>query len=291
MTPSNETPKPAPTDLGADPAPSTDRSRAAADRAALDRLRPALAAIPADAVGPFRASVRQAVANALKVAEAFAADRERLAATFRPEAFDPAEHADVGERAQALWQADIDLRLAESPATARDEALERALPLRRALLRAATYLWEEDPVLGPKVAAIRSGRGHLDAADDLRTLAELLGARWEEVSAGTTLSSEELDGAVAVAGELAAHTGPRRTPRELAELRDLRDRAGLHLQRAVDEIRAAVGYVSRHADDPLAGYPSVFTHPRSRSASPAAPGAPATDAGEPEGDPASERAA
>ncbi|MFO8073157.1 MAG: hypothetical protein R6V85_14895, partial [Polyangia bacterium] len=66
------------------------------------------------------------------------------ASSFKPQAFDPAEYDDIGERAKAFWQADIQLRQelnVEGPFRALVQTTKR---LRSKLMRAASYLWSED---------------------------------------------------------------------------------------------------------------------------------------------------
>jgi len=253
------------------------------DRAALDRLRPALLAIPASEVTTLRASVHQAVRNVLQVARSYPEDRALLAAAFRPAAFDPAELDDLELRARALRQAQNDLRLAEDPGTEWDALIAAAVPLRRKLLRTATFLWEDDDRLG----VLRGGRSHAEVADDLGVLQSLFRERWDEVADSVPLGVADLDEAERLCHELQARRGPGSTPEEVAALRDLRDRAGRYAWEALDVIRLAVAFAKRGAADPLAGYPSLYTRPgRTRSGEEA--GEEAGDAGldgePPEGD-------
>ena len=73
---------------------------------ALDKLRPVLLALPFTDVSTLRFNAPQAVSNLLKVAGAFAEDRAQFESTFKKDAFNPDEHADLETRARALWQAD-----------------------------------------------------------------------------------------------------------------------------------------------------------------------------------------
>ncbi|MEM9489056.1 MAG: hypothetical protein AAGC55_07925 [Myxococcota bacterium] len=223
---------------------------------ALDALRPTLLSMPDEALLPARFSMLGGMTRALGLARAYAADRPRFAGAFSLAAFDPAVYDDMELRVQALWQADVDYRLLVDPQRALPPLVEEATPLRRALLRAATYLWGEDDTLGDQVAAIRRGRSTLDLADDLNALASLFEAHWADAIGRCAVTPDDLDRARQL-GLRIAHALTD-DDSALGRARDLRTRAAIYLKQGVDEVRAAAAFVFRHEPDRLAAYPSLF---------------------------------
>lgn len=227
----------------------------------LEVIEDKLWAMPRSEVQVFRFSVPRAVANALRVHRAYVANRPRFEETFKPGAFDAEVAAGIARSSGALWQADVLLRQVVTPTGLLDEILAKATPLRSRMLNAAMYLWLDDAELGPQVAEIRSGSGHMDQADDLVALATLFDQRFAEVKD----SSKVTRGDVGLAAELGMALMKSLDPPGSAEIdraRDLRNRAGTYLRRQVDLVRAAAGYVHRDDPEALRAYPSLQYRPR-----------------------------
>jgi hypothetical protein len=71
--------------------------------------------------------------------------------------------------------------------------LELALPLREDMLRSSELLAHFGVVPAERVAAIRSGQGHADSADDLIALGRLFDEIWERVAGRTMVTREMVD--------------------------------------------------------------------------------------------------
>ena len=226
---------------------------------ALTELKPTIEAIPLSEVRPLRAKMTKAVGIGLTYAQVFAEDRDLFARTFKPQAFDPAEYDDIGERAKAFWQADIQLRQelnAEGPFRS---MTQRAKRLRSKLMRAASYLWSDDPDLGEVVSNIRSGRGYANHADDLGALASLFAENWHKAEGKCDVKPEDIDRAKKVGAKFLEMISPTKE-QSLEEERILRNKAAEHLRRGIDDIRDAAAYVFREDELMMERYPSLFVH-------------------------------
>jgi hypothetical protein len=244
-----------------DPKAVTDELMSFAPSAAekaLARLASTICQIPENEARVLRVGVHTAVITGLRVAQSFAGDREQIAASFAPDAFDPAEHDDLEDRALALWHADLLLRDAGEQAGSSPDLLDQAKQMRARLLKAAEYLWNNDSELRDLVADIRSHRGRADMADDLARLRRLFVEHWPEAKASCSLTSKDLEQAKDL-GKAVINALSRGEADELADLRLLRDRAAEHLRRGIDDVRAAAAFVFR--DDPasLAKYPGLYS--------------------------------
>jgi hypothetical protein len=225
---------------------------------ALALLEPRLRGLPEASVSPFRASVPQAVANALQVARSFAEDRALFVAAFKQKFFDPEEFDDLEQRALALWQADVNYRLTMNPEGAIAGILDEARALRKKLLSAASYLWIEDAITGPRLAAVRKGHGQMDLADDLVTLASMFEANWSHARTRCDVKKSDLGRARELSHQVlhALTLGKDRSAVEAA--RDLRDRAAAYANRGIRVVRAAAGFLFCNAPARLDEYPSMF---------------------------------
>jgi hypothetical protein len=228
-----------------------------------------LLAIPVSEVRPFKVSATDAVGLGLAYASAYAEDRPRFAGTFDPDAFDPADYDDMADRAMAFWQADIHMRRElNSDGPFRTKVLE-AKPLRIKLMKAATYLWGEDPELGDVVAAIRKGQGYRDKADDLGSLAALFTEQWADAEGRCDVTVEDL----ARAEELGAGILEAMSPGQaqvIGDARVMRLRAAEHLRRGLEDLRDAARYVFRKDRAMMERYPSLFVRRKKKGSSSAA---------------------
>ena len=240
--------------------PSSDPS---SSEAAFKSLLPKLQALPASEVSPFRASAPQVVANIYRVARSYAEDRSRIAAAFKPEAFNPEAHDDLVSRAQALWHADLAVRRVIDVKGSVGELIAKTEPLRQRLLKAAIYLWENHDELGPQVADIREGRGYLDLADDLVALSGLFQAHWDFAKTRCDIQQADLAQARALSVQIVdALTGKEAAKdvqeREVGRLRDIRDRAAAYAREGVETVRAAAAFVYQKQPEALDRYPAFY---------------------------------
>jgi hypothetical protein len=268
---------------------------------ALEALTPTLEAIPPDEVRRFPVNATAAVGLGLAFGEAFAEDRERFAAALQPEEFDPADYDDLGQRAMAFWQADIQVRQELNKESPLKALLAEGKPLRSKLLGSAEFLWAEHPELGDVVAGIRKGQGHQDMADDLGALHELFSDHWDKAVNQCPVTLEDVARAKVVGAEMLQAMSPSRS-KELDEAKDTRRRAAEHLRRGLEEVRAAALYVFRNDEAKIERYPSLFILRRKHRGSDTGedevtssvgsePSGPTSGAGEPSaetGDPADE---
>lgn len=215
-------------------------------------------AMPEDSVGVFRASVPMAVTNALQVARSFREDRARFEATFKKAEFDPAELDDLEQRALALLQADVEHRLTARPEQAIVEYVDEATWLRRLLLRAAEYLWGDDPEVKPKLVEVRQGRSHMNTADALHTLPAIFEVRWSEVEGRCEVTRDHLSRARELSHQMLDALAQDRQRTGADRARDLRDRAAAYLHEGVQQVRSAAGYVFWKNPERLEDYPGLY---------------------------------
>lgn len=228
-------------------------------REALAALKPTLEALPSETVVPFRMSVPIAVANVLAVARSLDEDVERFKKAFREDAFNPDDYADLRKRGLALWQADADYQNASDPERKLPVLAAQGAPLRKKLLRAAEYLWGEDEQHGSTVAAIRSGRGHVDTADDLLKLASFFEDHWASVADSSAVTADDLQQSRRLAEAMADAISARPDAAEVAAARDLKDRAATHAQAGVDAVRNAALFIYGGDTEKMVRYPTIFT--------------------------------
>jgi len=245
-------------DLGFEDEPRAELDAEEAE-SALAGLRRTLLAIPDSEVRPFRVSVTKAVGMGLSYAQAYAEDRALFQRTFTIEAFDPLRYDDLGDRAKAFWRADIQMRQELDVDGPLSPMIEEAEPLRLKLMKAAIYLWSEDPDLGDVVESIRKGRGRSDHADDLGRLAALLDERWDEVEDKCGVTREDIARAEKLGAGMLELLSPARVE-IVDEVRDLRNRAAEHLRRGIEGIHDAASYLFRNDAAKLERYPSLFVH-------------------------------
>jgi hypothetical protein len=224
---------------------------------ALAALKPTLLSLPPSELRPFPVAVAPAVGLGLAYGEAFAEDRDRFAAAIQPEEFDSGEHADLKLRAMAFWKADIQMRQELNANGPFKTLVLEAKPLRKKLLKTASFLWGDHPELGDVVLAIRKGQGYQDMADDLGALHELFTDHWGEAENQCPVTSDEVARAKVLGADILQALSPTRS-KELDEAKDLRQRAAEHLRRGLEHVRDAAKYVFRRDATALERYPSLF---------------------------------
>jgi len=233
-------------------------------KTALAALKPTLMAIPASEVRLLRVGTTTAVGIGLAYARAFTQDRETFAELFTKAAFDVDAHDDLAERAKAFWRADIQMRQELGAEGSIRALVEEAKPLRAKLMKAATYLWGDDPDLSVVLTDIRKGQKHVDHADDLGALAELFTEYWNQAEGNCGVSPEDISRAEVLGAGILEALSPSNA-KEIDEARDLRLRAlrlraAEHLRRGIDNIRDAACYAFRGSPRQLERYPSLFVN-------------------------------
>jgi len=224
---------------------------------AYERLKPKLAAMPANAVQRFRANVPKAVANAFKLIRSFDEGKALFAPLFSTGLFKAEELEDLNDRAMALWHSDIKLRQAMSPAGSLPELLKQAKALQKKLRKNALFLWSDNGSLNAVLSEIRRGRSRLDTADDLAALASLFESRWPEAENNCGLKKADIEAARTLSIQLVNALNSTVNTSEAAYWRDQRDRAGVYLFDGIRTVRIAAMMVFKSNPDALAAYPAL----------------------------------
>jgi hypothetical protein len=142
------------------------------------------------------------------------------------------------------------------------ELLAEATPLRENMLCTAEVLVRFGLFSGERVAAIRSGQGHADTADDLQTLGRLFGESWDRVHDKVAVTREDVDRSITLSAALQMALGvreldddPLTTP---SDARHLRAQAFTLFTRAYKECRRGVSYLRFHHGDAHRIVPSLY---------------------------------
>lgn len=223
----------------------------------LDAVYETLMAYDKGEVRQFNISVPSAVPHAMKLYKSFLHDKDRFVAIFRDDAFDVLAYDNLPTRVGALWHADILLNQAISPVADVAKLVEESKRLYKKLARAALYLWGDDGELAKVVASIRAGSGFMDQADDLARYAVLFTENWADAKGNCNVTLEDVEAARAYSVKI-LNAMTEKSDSSVSDLRDLRNRAGEYLRRAVDDIRDAALYVFRKDNDVNERYPSLF---------------------------------
>jgi hypothetical protein len=178
--------------------------------------------------------------------------------------------------AYALYYADLMGLLAAEGTADVPALLAEATPMRDRMLSVAEALAKYGLVDSERVAAIRSGLGHLDTARDLGALAELFGALAPEHKNRLPVPETEVDRAAALSLQLIAALGRRQVGSDGAGLpsrfEDDKARAFRLVVRTYDIGRRAVTYVRWQEGDADLLVPSLFSGKRRRSPAADEPG-------------------
>lgn len=224
----------------------------------LESLREKLTAISGAEVRQFNLSVPTAVSYAMTIYKSFVQDKALFVTAFKEEVFNPQEYDNFPTRVGALWHADIMLQQATDPNGTLAMLIDETKPLHQKMSKASAYLWFDDVDLAAVVASIREGSGYMDQADDLARYAALFTENWVAADGNCNVTLQDIE----AARDFSARLIDAMTTTEVssvAELRDLRNRAGEYMRQAVDDIKDAAQYVFRHDEEALKRYPSLFT--------------------------------
>jgi hypothetical protein len=239
-------------------------------QAALDKLRPRLAALRPEEVLPVNVDIPTAASIALGAHERMLELRPAIVEHLHSHAVELLD--ELPTYALAAWYAHlISLPAADNGDRAR-KLMEEAVPLRESLLVAAEALAHRGLLDPGRVADIRAGQGNIDRASDLVGLADLFLQAWPQIAQKTAVDRAEVERAAALGPELLAALGSRglaEKQRSSPETRDLRARAFTLLLNAYEECARAVTYLRWHEDDAEAFAPTL--RPRSRAPRAAAP--------------------
>ncbi len=233
----------------------------------LEKIVPQLKKLRPEEIRQFNLSVPTVVSTSMRIWKAYKTDEGKFPETFSTKAFNPSDYKDFPERVGALWHLDTQLKQAVDPKGDVDGILTEIVPLHVKLGKAAVYVWGNDEELGPIVADIRAGGGHMDKAGDLTRYAALFEEHWAQADGNCNVVKEDL----AAARDLSARLIDAMTAvpaSEITQLRDTRDRAGEYLRRAVDDIRDAAAYIFRNDSESLERYPSLYTRGASKKKPP-----------------------
>lgn len=253
---------------------------------ALLALTPQLDALPRDRLVGIRIDVQiaAAIAHSIAARDGQPERRERIAQIAEITKISPDIVERVAQYALATWYARQQQKLAvatSSDAIVPPEVVRDAQAVRARMLRVATYYLEEHPRHGPLVAAIRSGAGLQDLANDLEELADL----YHHPDVSTLIAKDPMyyrpddpERARAFARTVFEGLGLLGES-EAARATDLTQRAWTLLFRAYEELRALGQFAFRNEEDTQLTYPSLIAAaraPRSSRSSPSdlEPGAP-----------------
>jgi hypothetical protein len=142
--------------------------------------------------------------------------------------------------------------------------LQEAIPLRHKLLVMAEALGELGLVSSEHVAAIRSGHGHHDTANDLTALASLYEGSWGRLGSQVPITRAEVDRAAVLGTRLIAALGDRRYEADALEhtkdARRTRARAYALFMDVYDTCQQGVWFLRWKQGDVDRYVPSI--HPR-----------------------------
>lgn len=152
----------------------------ASAKAAFDKLRPTLEAMPRDELTSVRVDVQlaSAIAHSVGIRDGAEPRRTRLQAVAKSGLFDLSDFDRMPSVALAVWYARQQQQQAgavSSEALVPAVVVKDAQTVRGRMLRVLEYYFDDDADVGPRLAAIRSGSGLQDLANDLEQLADLYG--------------------------------------------------------------------------------------------------------------------
>lgn len=246
--------------LGTSPAPNTGAL-------ALQSLMPALQAMPADSLAPSilpTATLHQEAGDLLDLCRqpAVLAKLQGVKHGASVEAL--AVALEASREAQARW---ILVRDAAKPQAQREREAA-GYKLRADFFSACDLHLDGVEGVAAALSNLREGSGVPDLIADLEALA-LLGTLHREALEGdeTFPIGDKLEEARALARELSLGLSQFRNPGTQLEVRDLRDRARVHLERAVATVRKAGRHAFRDDAKKLPEFSSAYQRRRNISPS------------------------
>lgn len=146
--------------------------------------------------------------------------------------------------------------------------LDEAVPMREGMLLSAELLAHFGIVSAERVAAIRSGQGYADTADDVIALGRLFDEAWPRASGKVPVTRAMVDRAPVLGSEIhkaLAHREVESSPLvPSSDPRYVQAQAFTLFARVYDEARRGVTYLRWHERDVQRLMPSLYPHrPRS----------------------------
>ncbi|HEU4409590.1 MAG TPA: hypothetical protein VFS43_30325 [Polyangiaceae bacterium] len=231
---------------------------------AYHRARPELDTVSDDELGRVTANVMVAVLVMLGAVPRLEALRKEIEAL-------PGQAPGLIDKARdyALALAHVQAMGTPAPEGRLEALLAEGLPLRERLLATAELNAKLGTLDAEQVAAIRSGVGHVDAANDLLSLARLFRANWHMLAGKVPVTRDEIDRAGALGVELLSELGRRKVGNDGGRPAGGYERARaklLHLLvRTHGQLLRAVTYLRWDEGDADAIVPSLFQgRPRRR---------------------------
>ncbi|MSP61698.1 MAG: hypothetical protein EXR72_15460 [Myxococcales bacterium] len=143
--------------------------------------------------------------------------------------------------------------------------VDDAKAIEERMQKCCEYYFDDDPVLGPRLALLRPGSSYEDLASDLVGYHEIYLAKFEVVRQDAKHFREsDLTLAPKRAEEIFTRLGEAMTPEALASV-TLLDRVWTLLSRIYTDVARTGSWINRFHEDPLAGYPSLFDISRASS--------------------------
>ena len=246
------------------PAPSVTLTDLAPE-AAFEALRAEIEAIPIEALHPINLDIPHAVRSGLVAARNL--ELLTLGIAKLPD-FDARSVERLRTYALALLYAHaraIEPGYEVDPLPA---LLAEAAPLRDVMLRLAELLASVGLVSAERVAAIRSGQGHADMADDVLDLGRLFDELWDHISNNVLVTRAMVDRAIALAVELQDALAEREKgfPNPLVaptDRRHVRAQAYTAFVRVYSQAQRAVTFLRWNEGDAQQIVPSLY-HRRGR---------------------------
>lgn len=233
-------------------------------------VRAEMNALPADEVGRVNVHVRTVVLIVLGVLPTVDAFLEELIEKLPMH--DIEQLSKLRTYALALLYAYTRTQPAAAAETSVQAVLVEALPLRERLLGLAEGYASYGLLDVERVANIRRGTGHVDAAHDLIALAELFRDEAAGLEGRTPVTAAELDRAEALGMQMLFALGQRTVGTDGAGTAEAHDddyaRAFRLMIRAYDQYRRAMAYLRWSEGDAAKLAPSLFARRRTRGATP-----------------------
>ncbi len=172
------------------------------------RVRPEIEAMPAAGLGRITVAIPAAVLIGLGALPNIEAKKEELRALLPR--YDVERAGRLSEYAYAAAYAHYRVMLAAEGDARLRALLDEAGPLRERLLRSAELHAHYGALDPAPVAAIRSGNGHLDTANDLNELAMLFRASKDKLAGQTPVTDDDIARAHELGAQLLDALGRRR---------------------------------------------------------------------------------
>jgi hypothetical protein len=182
-------------------------------------------------------------------------------------AVDGAKIAALKTYADALWQAEVLLKMAERSSEL-PQLFTSALKLRERLITDAQSLAARGVIDGAVLVELKGDTGYANVSLDLLALATALGENIPEVVANSAIKQADIDQAINLGVELSNAVHQRDIdPAAVEKAANDRARAFTLVAQAYDELRRVLSFLRWKADDAETLAPSLFVRKKSKQAS------------------------